>query len=501
MHERTPRVPTKVVHRELDEVQQRALDQANEMIRQAYDLLSEYDVITKPMPVGMVQWIHISKVQANDYNPNAVAGQEMKLLHTSISEDGYCVEETTPVLMADLTWKEAGFLVPGDRLIAFDEEPSPNEANRKHARRFRESVVISNHVEPSPLWEVRTDRGTVRVTGDHPFLGQHVTGTSSNRTLRWLTADSLTAGDQLVHFFDPWETDYSWEAGWLSGFLDGEGTLAQNQRAGNAPHVRLSGYQRPSATADRMMEEFRKRAPATKIHTVRRSGQDKPWSDMVMCRVDRLLDIMRLLGTVRPRRLLDLGAFWEGSSIALQDTRATVLSVEQVGEGNIARLSTSTKTYIASGFAVHNTQPVVAIYDPVAEKYVIVDGFHRFTTMKKFPDIYDSTGGYLPVVVIDKPIADRIASTVRHNRARGKHSVAGMGNLVFQMLEEGMDDQTVCVKLGLDPEELMRLKHITGYSKLYADSPGYSKVLLTGSQMQVKADYKKEHPDEPIQQF
>lgn len=487
--------------RKLSDVQLRALDQANEMIRQAYDLLMVYEVFTTPMPVGKVQWLPSEKVQANDYNPNAVAGQEMRLLHTSISEDGYCVEETTPVLMADLTWKEAGYLVPGDRLLAFDEEPSPNETNSKHARRFRESVVISNYVEPSPLWEVRTDRGTLRVTGDHPFLGQHVTGTSSNRTLRWLTADSLTAGDQLVHFFDPWETDYSWEAGWLSGFLDGEGTLAQNQRAGHAPHVRLSGYQRPSATADRMMVEFRKRVPATKIQTVRRSGQDKPWSDMVMCRVDRLLDIMRLLGTVRPQRLLDLGAFWEGSSIALQDTRATVLSVEQVEEGDIARLSTSTKTYIAGGFAVHNTQPVVAIYDPEIEKYVIVDGYHRYTVMRKYVDIRDSTCGLLPVVVIDKPIADRIASTVRHNRARGKHSVAGMSSLVFQMLQAGETDEEICHKLGLEAEELARLKHITGYSKLFKDVKEYSPVMMGKSQVDAKAKYKKENPDEVVPYF
>lgn len=147
------------------------------------------------------------------------------------------------------------------------------------------------------------------------------------------------------------------------------------------------------------------------------------------------------------------------------------------------------------------TQPVVAIWDPEAAKYIIVDGFHRFTTMKRFQDIYDATEGYLPVVVIDKPIGDRIASTVRHNRARGKHSVAGMGNLIFQLLEQGMSDAEICTKVGVDPEELARLKHITGYSKLFRDVTEYSKVVLTGSQMMAKADYKKEHPDEQVPGF
>ena len=144
------------------------------------------------------------------------------------------------------------------------------------------------------------------------------------------------------------------------------------------------------------------------------------------------------------------------------------------------------------------TQPVVAIFDEQVGKYIIVDGFHRYTVMRRYEEVYDSTGGYLPVTVLEKSIADRIASTVRHNRARGKHSVAGMGNLVFQMLEAGEDDKTICDKIGVDPEELARLKHITGYSKLYKDVKTYSEVALTGSQLEAKALYKREHPDEEV---
>jgi hypothetical protein len=174
------------------------------------------------------------------------------------------------------------------------------------------------------------------------------------------------------------------------------------------------------------------------------------------------------------------------------------------------------------------TQPVVAIWDPDAKKpactcfndagdgthardcdvvtwppagrYIIVDGYHRYTTMRKYADIYDATAGYLPVVVLDKPIADRIASTVRHNRARGKHSVAGMGNLVFQMLDQGEDDATICNKLGLEAEELARLKHITGYSKLYRDRE-YSRLSLTKTEMEARRDYAASHPGERIPQF
>jgi hypothetical protein len=100
---------------------------------------------------------------------------------------------------------------------------------------------------------------------------------------------------------------------------------------------------------------------------------------------------------------------------------------------------------------------------------VIVDGFHRYYTAKTRADVLESTGGRVPVVVLHKDINDRMASTVRHNRARGKHSVAGMSSMVFDMLHNGWEDAAICNELGMEPEELLRLKHITGFSKLFAD--------------------------------
>lgn len=113
------------------------------------------------------------------------------------------------------------------------------------------------------------------------------------------------------------------------------------------------------------------------------------------------------------------------------------------------------------------TQPVVTIYDQERDRYVIVDGFHRFHTCRSNPDILARNHGRLPLVVIDKPINDRMASTVRHNRARGKHSVAGMASMVFSMLDKGWSDAEVCNQLGMEPEELLRLKHVTGFAKLF----------------------------------
>jgi len=136
------------------------------------------------------------------------------------------------------------------------------------------------------------------------------------------------------------------------------------------------------------------------------------------------------------------------------------------------------------------TQPVVTIYDAKLDKYIIVDGFHRYTTMRNFPDIFKARNGRLPCVVIDKDINDRMASTVRHNRARGKHSVAGMGKMVFDLLKNGKKDSEICHELGLEEDELLRLKHVTGFSKLFKDAK-YSQSWQTENQIKIRKQHEQ----------
>jgi ParB-like chromosome segregation protein Spo0J len=135
------------------------------------------------------------------------------------------------------------------------------------------------------------------------------------------------------------------------------------------------------------------------------------------------------------------------------------------------------------------TQPVVTIYDKEKDMYTIVDGFHRFLTCKTNQDIRDRNKGLLPIVVINKDINDRMASTVRHNRARGKHAVTGMSSMVFSMLENGWDDAQICNELGMEADELLRLKHITGFSKLF-ENVEYRKAWEHENQLKAKKQYK-----------
>ena len=136
------------------------------------------------------------------------------------------------------------------------------------------------------------------------------------------------------------------------------------------------------------------------------------------------------------------------------------------------------------------TQPIVTIYDEKRDKYVIVDGFHRYYVCKTKKDIFDRNMGRLPIVVINKNISERMAATVRHNRARGEHSIDGMSNLVFKMLDEGMSDADVCNELGMEPEELLKLKHLTGFSKLFANTE-YKMAWETKNQIIERMKYEK----------
>lgn len=135
------------------------------------------------------------------------------------------------------------------------------------------------------------------------------------------------------------------------------------------------------------------------------------------------------------------------------------------------------------------TQPIVTIYDEARKKYVIIDGFHRYFTCKTNKDIYKANNGLLPVVVLKKDINERMAATVRHNRARGTHSVQGMSSMVFEMLENGWTDEAICNHLGMEPEEILKLKHITGFSKLFEDVE-YKRAWETKKMVRLRIEHK-----------
>ena len=115
------------------------------------------------------------------------------------------------------------------------------------------------------------------------------------------------------------------------------------------------------------------------------------------------------------------------------------------------------------------TQPVVCYYIADKDIYEVVDGFHRYLVMKTYKDIYEREKGKLPVAVIDKPLGERIASTIRHNRARGSHDVDLMSNIVAELTELGKSNAWISKHLGMSADEVLRLKQITGLAALFKD--------------------------------
>ena len=115
------------------------------------------------------------------------------------------------------------------------------------------------------------------------------------------------------------------------------------------------------------------------------------------------------------------------------------------------------------------TMPIVCYYSRENDIYVIVDGFHRYRIMLDHSDIYEREKGMLPVSVIRKPIDQRMASTIRHNRARGSHNVDLMSNIVKELQEMGRSDAWISKHLGMDRDEILRLKQVTGLMTMFKD--------------------------------
>ncbi len=114
------------------------------------------------------------------------------------------------------------------------------------------------------------------------------------------------------------------------------------------------------------------------------------------------------------------------------------------------------------------TMPCVCYYVEERDEYEIVDGYHRYMVMKTSERIYKRENGLLPVTVIDKDVSGRMASTIRHNRARGTHSVELMSNIVSELTKSGMSDAWILRNIGMSKDELLRLRQISGLAELFA---------------------------------
>jgi hypothetical protein len=116
------------------------------------------------------------------------------------------------------------------------------------------------------------------------------------------------------------------------------------------------------------------------------------------------------------------------------------------------------------------TQPIVSF--PVDDHIEVIDGFHRNRVGKEYPEIQKRIKGYLPIVLINEAKTnrnDRIASTIRHNRARGKHTIDAMSEIVIELKNRNWKNKRIARELGMDEEEILRLCQITGLEDIFKD--------------------------------
>ena len=114
------------------------------------------------------------------------------------------------------------------------------------------------------------------------------------------------------------------------------------------------------------------------------------------------------------------------------------------------------------------TMPIVT-YDLKNGKREIVDGFHRNRVGREHSDIKKRIHNYLPVSTINKPTDERMGSTIRHNRARGTHGIRPMSDIILELNQMGWDDETICKNLGMELDEVIRLKQITGLKEAFTN--------------------------------
>lgn len=151
------------------------------------------------------------------------------------------------------------------------------------------------------------------------------------------------------------------------------------------------------------------------------------------------------------------------------------------------------------------TQPIVSWFRD--EEYEVVDGFHRHRVGKESKAVRSRVHGYLPLVVINESRqdkSDRIAATIRHNRARGKHRVEAMSDIVVELKRRNWSDERIARELGMDADEVLRLCQITGLAEAFKDqrfSEAWEVQKVSGGEVQgeiisdVLPDYEADDGD------
>lgn len=251
---------------------------------------------------------------------------------------GSCLTPDHRVLTADLQYVELGFIKVGDKLVSFDEE-----VVNKRSRRYKTGTVEAVKREIKEVFKVTLASGKeFKVTADHRWL------VKTGSRYYWKTTDTLRKGTCIPRLFNEWKTETSYEAGWLSGMYDGEGSLSQRNTTGGTS-MSLAISQNAGPVLDKIHDELSgfdflsgsKNANGRNCWQLRLTGGTTT--------------IAEFLGRIRPLRLLNkFKPEFLGRINSPNENNDKVVSIENIGEQEIVQIAIDASTMIVEGYPHHN---------------------------------------------------------------------------------------------------------------------------------------------------
>jgi len=435
-----------------------------------------------------------------------------------------CVVPETRVLKADMTWVAAGDIMPGDKLVGFDEDLAVKTKLNSHGKpykiragqgaKLRESIVQSVRLLKKDCFRVVTDRGTVTSSDEHMWVAKKRSSRYSNLR-EWIRTDDLEPGDEITFLCSPWDVDTSYSGGYLAGVFDGEGWVHRGS---------VCFGQNKGPTLD-MVKTLLTHCGFDYVE--RPQNKKRPKMRQLELRGNRAA--MRFLGSIRPKRLLNtyMKDRWQGTSTWGNGMSvARVLKVERVHDAagghsrDVVAIKTSTKTFIAEGMLSHNCdysgfhlvlvanfiaklpgKPKSAMVD-VMKKYGTPSAVHVYTTIQMFKHAEahrcDSSSPWCKVV--DKK-TNKITADWKKFHAPGKsYSLKEFTMDDWGMVKPIFPDQytyskntnfaliflgspwTLAYNTGRDPEDEDQLneckRHFDDWYELYPEIPEYQNFMI-----------------------
>lgn len=256
----------------------------------------------------------------------------------------FCVDPSTKILKSDLTWDNASLIKIGDELIGFDEDI--NTLSIQQAKYKRTKVENISFID-RPRYEIITDRGSILVSAEHPFVAKDFNSPSKKKGqgFHWKTADTLSVGDQIQFTIEPWETQYSYKDGWLAGIFDGEGCISKT----NTTKPTLSIGQNKGDVYNKIRDILD--ANKCKYNVYKNSS-----NACYQFRLAGKWEAIRFIGMFPSTKGKLLGhKLWENKLIHDKLPNAIIESIKYLGNGPVIGIQTSERTLITNGFLSHNS--------------------------------------------------------------------------------------------------------------------------------------------------